>query len=131
MPPWRTLAFAVLVVGCIWVLLGWAAIAGLIFRNRLGLTITMPVPRINMSPYSGAALLRTTHLCTYGYFRRLGQASGRASILWKIDRNELLAGAMKICLYPLVRLISGKTDQTITREDEGLAEASWRQDCTP
>jgi len=37
---------------------------------------------------------------------------------------------MKICLHPLVRLISGKAEQTITREDEGLAEASWRQDCT-
>jgi hypothetical protein len=33
---------------------------------------------------------------------------------------NFLARAMKICLYPLVRLISGKTEQTITREDEGL-----------
>ena len=48
----------------------------------------------------------------------------------EIGRDELLARAMKICLYPLVRLISGKTEQTITREDEGLAEGSWRQDCT-
>ena len=52
-------------------------------------------------------------------FRRRGQASGTASILWEIGRDELLARAMKICLYPLVRLISGKTDQTITREDDG------------
>jgi hypothetical protein len=63
-------------------------------------------------------------------FRRFGQASGTASILREIGRDELLARAMKICLYPLVRLISGKTEQTITREDEGRAEGSWKQDCT-
>jgi hypothetical protein len=63
-------------------------------------------------------------------FHRRGQASSTASILCKTGEDELLARVMKICLYPFVRLISGKTDQTITRKDEGVAEASWRQDCT-